>query len=66
MIRRMKTLNRELGWIEFWPICMLPAVTLWKISGFRRVMWRDIGGKCYKGFGLFNWVENNRFKGLRR
>ena len=39
---------KELGYIDAWPFGMLRAVTLWKFGPFRRILYRDVSGKCYK------------------
>jgi len=51
---------KELGYIELWPICLMPAVTLWKIGPFRRILYRDfLTGKCVKlGPAWERWKSN--------
>jgi len=50
---------KESGYIHWWPICLLKAVTLWRIGPFRYVLFRDVSGKCYKEFAWFEWINNN-------
>ena len=40
----------------------MPAVTLWKIGPFRRVICRDYSGKCFSHFAWIEWLSSEELK----
>jgi hypothetical protein len=53
----MRIRKRERGYISPFPGSALKAITLWRIGPFRRVLYRDIDGKCRKrGPAWVHWI----------
>ena len=60
-------MKKEKGWlVDYGFAVVLPAVTLWKVGPFRRVIFRDFSGKCYKYFGCCGWEKAKTFKMPRK
>lgn len=53
----MKLMNnhREKGYIGMSFGLCLKAITLWKICQFRKILFRDIDGKCKVYYGCMTW-----------
>jgi len=52
---RLMSRKKEKGLIGMSFGIALKAVTLWKIGPFRKVLYRDIDGRCHTDFAWMEW-----------